>query len=421
MARPLNTDALPPCIQYISGGLFKRSRSCTRGTIQPCHVSLAIIWRLACANRDSSRSIAGIPHCPGTYSAMQTRTRAKAAQGPRVNPRHHRRRSIPMLPKAVRIARDYNRGLSTAVRWAHAIGWTLEFWFRPLIRAVRGYWMWASEPPRGWYLRPITLGVLVALAFLPFDGPIAHAMNEFRPGGRYPIGGDIRLTLNTMGQFGDLATSVLIAWGFYLVGRQHRARMLDWALTMLAMFIAANVLKMALGRARPFVGTPFQFLAPWNSHPIETTIHSPLGVETIQLLSTYSWQFWDLRASRLWSMPSSHTSAAVVLALIMIRLSPRLAPIAWTCAAFVAFNRVFVGMHYPSDVAIGVVIGVVSVRGIFDRRVATRLRLANTPPHLRPIPSRVGRIPALANAIRVQRGESILPEQTPTDAPPPPG
>ncbi|GAA3854825.1 phosphatase PAP2 family protein [Saccharothrix violaceirubra] len=63
-----------------------------------------------------------------------------------------------------------------------------------------------------------------------------------------------------------------------------------------------------------------------------------------------------------WSFPSSHSviagSAAVALALVAGRVLRR---IALACAVFTAASRVFVGVHYPHDVAAGLLLGALVV------------------------------------------------------------
>ena len=177
------------------------------------------------------------------------------------------------------------------------------------------------------------------------------------------------------------------------------------------MVLVTNAMKMLFGRPRPALDEPLTFLSLWDSRPLLAKTTNEWGLEISGWVETFSWQFWHGRTANLWSMPSSHTAAAVLLAMIVSRMNPRLAQIGWTCAVMVGFNRVLVGMHYASDVAIGVVVGVVCVRGVFDRCVIDRIRWMFLPPNQRPISSRVGRLPALANAVRIQRGEEAKPEQ----------
>ncbi|MFC4016647.1 phosphatase PAP2 family protein [Micromonospora sp. GCM10011542] len=58
-----------------------------------------------------------------------------------------------------------------------------------------------------------------------------------------------------------------------------------------------------------------------------------------------------------WSFPSNHATLAGALAVTTLLLSRRLGLLALPLAALAAFSRVFVGVHYPHDVAAGVLLG----------------------------------------------------------------
>ena len=57
------------------------------------------------------------------------------------------------------------------------------------------------------------------------------------------------------------------------------------------------------------------------------------------------------------SFPSSHASNAFAAAYAMSRAFPGARVIFWTIAVLVAFARVYVGVHYPSDVVFGGLVG----------------------------------------------------------------
>ena len=66
------------------------------------------------------------------------------------------------------------------------------------------------------------------------------------------------------------------------------------------------------------------------------------------------------------SFPSGHSAAAFAFATGASREWPALAPALTPLAAGVAYSRVYTGVHYPSDVAAGILIGIGSgllVRG----------------------------------------------------------
>jgi undecaprenyl-diphosphatase len=57
------------------------------------------------------------------------------------------------------------------------------------------------------------------------------------------------------------------------------------------------------------------------------------------------------------SFPSGHSLHAAAFALLLSDLYPALAPLLWSYALLVAMARVILGLHYPSDVVLGGLIG----------------------------------------------------------------
>jgi undecaprenyl-diphosphatase len=58
------------------------------------------------------------------------------------------------------------------------------------------------------------------------------------------------------------------------------------------------------------------------------------------------------------SFPSGHTASSFAAATVVSTFYPRAGPLAFTLATLVGVSRVHLGHHFPSDVAIGSVIGV---------------------------------------------------------------
>jgi undecaprenyl-diphosphatase len=89
--------------------------------------------------------------------------------------------------------------------------------------------------------------------------------------------------------------------------------------------LAGQLMKLGFKRARPF-------------HALEG--HAPVGMLPIDN-----------------SMPSNHASTAVALCVALLRIGhPWAAPVAaW--AFCVTFSRYYIGVHYPSDLAVGVALG----------------------------------------------------------------
>ncbi|MER5500386.1 MULTISPECIES: phosphatase PAP2 family protein [unclassified Streptomyces] len=58
-----------------------------------------------------------------------------------------------------------------------------------------------------------------------------------------------------------------------------------------------------------------------------------------------------------WSFPSNHSAIAGAAAVAIAVARPRLAWLTAPLALLMAFSRVFVGVHYPHDVAVGLLLG----------------------------------------------------------------
>ncbi|MER7730665.1 phosphatase PAP2 family protein [Streptomyces erythrochromogenes] len=58
-----------------------------------------------------------------------------------------------------------------------------------------------------------------------------------------------------------------------------------------------------------------------------------------------------------WSFPSNHAAIAGAAAVALVMAVRRLAPLVVPLALLMAFSRVFVGVHYPHDVALGLLLG----------------------------------------------------------------
>lgn len=194
----------------------------------------------------------------------------------------------------------------------------------------------------------IFAGVLLGMGLLviPFDGPVSDAAVAFRENA---LGGDIERELEALQQFGQGATTLLAAWAVWLLDPKRRRRLLDWIAAVVLAAVIAYPAKMLVGRPRPKFDDPGYFSGPFGAYPLGEDV----GVR-------HGWEVWADISSDLWSMPSSHTVYAVVAAVALATLYPRLRPLAVVMACVVGVSRVLFGAHYPSDVLVGAAVGLVA-------------------------------------------------------------
>lgn len=60
-----------------------------------------------------------------------------------------------------------------------------------------------------------------------------------------------------------------------------------------------------------------------------------------------------------YSMPSAHSTAAFATAMFLYPVAKKYGILLWSGAIAMALSRVFAGVHYPSDVIAGVVLGII--------------------------------------------------------------
>ncbi len=269
----------------------------------------------------------------------------------------------------IRIARDYNRGLTPPVRWAH-LAWAALA--RPLLDGLA----WCFDPRRRHWAAPILLAATLVPITLPRDRVI-HA--TFAPVFR-SLGGDVRREIEAWQQFGGLGSIIFAVVVVLILDRSKARRLPDFALALAATAAATTFFKAFFGRPRPKYDDPWFFSWPGGDYPLAREGHGVL----MTAMTPGS-------RAELWSMPSSHTSSAAALALCIIALYPQLRGVCLALIGVVIVGRTMVGdfpAHWPSDVIAGGCLGWLVSGTIVHHSLGCRLldRLTSRPKP-RPTPS----------------------------------
>ncbi|MBX3363477.1 MAG: phosphatase PAP2 family protein [Phycisphaeraceae bacterium] len=204
-----------------------------------------------------------------------------------------------------------------------------------------------------WLLVPLAAAILV----LPWDGQLARLGESL--GGR--MRGDLRREIHFIQQYGAITSAVLIGLVILRLDPARKARVADMALALAATSIAALLLKIGFGRPRPKFDDPFGFVSVFGDYPVLADGGT-----------RFSWQIGQKDVAQLWSMPSSHTSAAFALSTVLYCLYPRLGLIVWPVAVIVGAARWLTESHYISDIFVGATLGILVSGIIMQRRVISR-------------------------------------------------
>jgi undecaprenyl-diphosphatase len=134
----------------------------------------------------------------------------------------------------------------------------------------------------------------------------------------------LMLALSVLGEGGTIWLMVAAVAAI----RQPRLAPQLWqvVLAVLLAYLAVDVaLKPLIARARPFDALPDVQVVGWR--PV-----------------TYSF-------------PSGHSASAVAGAFVVSLMLPELRALLWALAIGIAFSRIYLGVHYPVDVAGGALVG----------------------------------------------------------------
>jgi len=215
------------------------------------------------------------------------------------------------------------------------------------------------SPAHPW-LQPGRLMLCTAIAcaiLLPLDGLLSHAARDF--GEQLPS--DFRRTLETLQQWGDFASLVLTTFIIFRLDVPRRRRLGDLWLSLGLALLACVILMLLVGRPRPEAAeAPWTFILPWQTFSFSD--HPPV----------HAWDLIHAGHSKLWSMPSRHTLAAMVLSVFLTALYPRLKPLAVVMVCLTALARIILGAHYPTDTLLGALLGYLIAFPVVQSQWASR-------------------------------------------------
>jgi undecaprenyl-diphosphatase len=202
----------------------------------------------------------------------------------------------------------------------------------------------------------------------------------------------LHTTFNALTDFGRSAwflvpTGVLLAMiaAFASPALPHVSRLVFAAISVRLgfLFLAIGIpslfvttVKRLIGRARPLV-----------EGSLDPFLYRPLG--------------WSVEYA---SLPSGHATTACAAAFAIGTLWPKARAVMWAYALVIGISRVVLTAHYPSDVVVGAIVGVVAVLLVRDWFAARGLGFALGPDgHVAALPG-----PSLGRIKRVA-GQAIAP------------
>ncbi|SMO49114.1 undecaprenyl-diphosphatase [Melghirimyces algeriensis] len=151
-------------------------------------------------------------------------------------------------------------------------------------------------------------------------------------------------------------------WVYY-VNQQWKCRWMDWLMLRITHLGGAGITLTFLGLWMLFVPSPARY---WAVEGLMSLIFSHAAVR----LGKHYWhrlrpylQLSELRtfpdSLQDYSFPSGHTTAAFSIVVVWILHEPWLSCILLPPALLVGLSRIYLGLHYPTDVAVGAWLGTV--------------------------------------------------------------
>jgi membrane-associated phospholipid phosphatase len=211
-------------------------------------------------------------------------------------------------------------------------------------------------PLWGWLL---ALGIGGAFLLHPLDAPIDRWVHAG------VVGGDIRREWHALQQYGQATVTAIALLIILLQDPVRRARLWDYALTLLILGPVTFGLKMLVGRPRPVLADPDTFTGPFGVYP--------LALDGGAKVLARAWDLGGPAGSKLWSMPSSHTAFAVALSVFLSLLYPRLKWIFIVLALIVAGGRLVFDAHWFTDVWVGACVAGAIAHAVCSQNLGVRV------------------------------------------------
>ena len=160
-----------------------------------------------------------------------------------------------------------------------------------------------------------------------------------------------------------------------------RAMVLASNRLLLICWVLAAALFVALRTDKRLVGAALLLVSAGLAEAVGAGMIKPAAARTRPCASQVSVAIHGCDAGG--SMPSDHASITAAVAVALVWAAPAAGAIAVPVALWVGVSRVYLGVHYPSDVLAGYVLGValtIALLAISRRfRVSARLRRCRRP------------------------------------------
>lgn len=146
--------------------------------------------------------------------------------------------------------------------------------------------------------------------------------------------------ITALGNAAWIVALSLLAWLYFKKRDETKAKKALFVFLSVALSgLIVDILKPIIGRARPKLLMHENFF----------------GFEPLTFKASF------------WSMPSGHSATAFALGVSLALLYPRYRFFFIALATLVAFSRIALIKHYPSDVIIGSLIGAISAIWLYDK------------------------------------------------------